>query len=110
MADLASGCEGQEADGSPFLCLEEVKGEILEPSAWLHDLLLETARARGLAASQRGFADEWSVGSGEAWPPAQPSPTDSDVFFFLIRSVTGRNSSQYNLLCLTCDPEAEEAG
>ena len=38
-----AGYEGREADGSPFLRLEEVKGEILEPSAWPHHLLLETA-------------------------------------------------------------------
>lgn len=37
------GCEGRQADGSPFLCLEEVKDEILEPSAWPKHLLLETA-------------------------------------------------------------------
>lgn len=47
LADLPGGCEGWEADGSPFLYLEEVKGEILEPSAWLYHLLLDTAPGPG---------------------------------------------------------------
>ena len=42
---------GWEADGSPFLCLEEVKGEILEPPAWPRHLLLETAPVSMLSFS-----------------------------------------------------------
>lgn len=87
-----AGCEGREADGSPFLCLEEVKGEILEPAAGPHHLLLETApgpegwRPPKVALLTNGRP-------GEAQPPAQPFSTESIAIFLELRTVTGRSSS-----------------
>lgn len=66
-----AACEGRKADGSPFLCLEEVKGEILEPSARPHHLLLEMApRPEGWRPPNAALLTNGRPWGGTATSPA----------------------------------------
>ena len=87
-----AGCEGWEADGRPFLCLEEVKSEILDPAAWPHHLLLEMApRPEGWRPPNMVLL--WSGRPGKAGPSAQSFSMDSMAILLQLRTVTGRCSS-----------------